>query len=757
MKNSIFALSVLLILMAGFSKAQSYSFTLVPFLDANNNCSYDAGETMVQNSMYHPIVLSNGLKPYWVCNNCYMVPASSTITGTQNSPSPTFKLDDETLPYLQPCFVNNLNFNAVSYLPFVPNFDSFWHLSSIPTISSFQSVSAFSSPTTSIINQDTYTANICTQDNNLWVTELFGNPGGQCQTGTITTPYSASVTVKVDGNVLDVYSGLNMPNTCSSCSIPTYTGSSGQTHIIMSTSQPPLNTAHITRIVLLYSKTGPLFTAGMHTITMIASGFPGYPFATTTNHYFNVDSCGQMSGNAYIDCNNNCTKNFGEGYSNTGISSVNISNATNTITVSPDSYGNYSFYAPATGVYSVGVNMSPFYTLCAIPFNTINLNTAASSYTLNYGLKEGTVPTDYAAAIIASQGSPGPGAMPNGTFALYASPVIASAPNCTTFSSPQKLKVVLNNLMTYQGTIGNTPAPGVISCATGDTLLWNNPSPNANYMVKIGVSGAAVVGNLYSLRSIVYPLNDYWPTNNTSIYLNYFGGSFRSNTSSNSSMNASAPNVQNNGDIPPSTQEIDYTVQFQNNGSGIKNYVSILDTIDSDLDLSTLQVLYSSHPVQMQINTAARVVDFNFKNVALPPSSADDLKSRGFIRFKVKLLTGLPAGTQIKNRATVYLDYTGANSTNQTVNTIVVNAGLNTSEISRQIEMYPNPTKGNVTIKAPSMISKVEIINALGQTLLVKEVNADNTEIDMSNLAKGVYLVQMHTSGGPIIKKLVKE
>ncbi len=754
MKNKIFIFSVLLILIAGFAKSQNYNFTVVPFVDANSNCILDAGETTVQRTLSDPFVLSNGLRPYAIMNNCFLTPASTTITGLlPGAPSPIVTFDDELLPFLSPCFVNSMNLNSIIYVPFLPTFDQFWYLYQWPTISVFQSMSAFSGATTSIVNQDGYNTNLCTQDNNLWVSTLFSDPLGQCQTGTITTPYSASLTVKVDGNILDTYNGMSIPNVCSSCTIPTFYGSSGETRVYMYTSQPPLVASHMTKLTVWYSKTGPLFSAGSHTIQTILSGFPGYPLPTITNHYFNVDSCGQMSGNAYIDCNNNCTKNFGEGYTNTGISSVNITNATNTIMVSPDSYGNYSFYAPATGVYSVGVNASPFYTVCALPFNTVNINSSASSYTLNYGLKEGTVPIDYAAGILASSGSPGPGAIPNGTFALYASPYTASAPSCTAFPAPQKLKVVLPSLMSFQGTIGNTPAPIV----NGDTLIWNSPAPSANYLVKISVSGSAIVGNLYNIKSIVYPLNDYIPTNNTSTYINYYGGSFRSNSSSNSSMNSSAPNVQNNGDIPPSTQELDYTVQFQNNGSNIKNYVSIFDTIDNNLDLSTFQIIYSSHPVQTQINTAARVLNFNFKKMLLPTSTTDDLKSRGFVRFKIKLLTGLPAGTQIKNRATVYFDYTNADQTNQTINTIVVNAGLNTLQAAKLIEMYPNPTKGNVTIQAPSLISKVEVMNSLGQLMISKEVNSANVQLDLSTLNKGVYLVQLYTSAGPIIKKLVKE
>lgn len=297
----------------------------------------------------------------------------------------------------------------------------------------------------------------------------------------------------------------------------------------------------------------------------------------------------------------------------------------------------------------------------------------------------------------------------------------------------------------------------MISNSSGDTLIWNNPIPNAYYGVKIGVNASAIVGNLYSIQSIVYPLNDYYPTNNITIYNNCFGGNFKTTMSSNSSMNASANNVQSNGDIPSTTQHIDYTIQFQNNGGNIKNYVSIFDSIDSNLDLSSFEMLYSSHPVQTQINRSTRVVNFNMKNLALPTSSMDDLKSRGFVRFRLKLLAGLQAGTQIKNQAKVYLDYSNPDFTNQTINTLVVNAGLSLQELTKLVEIYPNPSKAFVSVKSTIFVSTVNILNALGEVVMTREVNANQADLDLTNFAKGVYIIRLNTKDGLLTKKIIKE
>lgn len=83
------------------------------------------------------------------------------------------------------------------------------------------------------------------------------------------------------------------------------------------------------------------------------------------------------------------------------------------------------------------------------------------------------------------------------------------------------------------------------------------------------------------------------------------------------------------------------------------------------------------------------------------------------------------------------------------------NVGLEDMETS-DISIYPNPTKGMVTISAvtPQDIKSVEVYNSIGQKV-IEQNNIDN--INLSELSAGTYLIKITTSDNKTIsRKVVK-
>ncbi|WP_179352049.1 VPS10 domain-containing protein [Winogradskyella vidalii] len=70
------------------------------------------------------------------------------------------------------------------------------------------------------------------------------------------------------------------------------------------------------------------------------------------------------------------------------------------------------------------------------------------------------------------------------------------------------------------------------------------------------------------------------------------------------------------------------------------------------------------------------------------------------------------------------------------------------------ISLYPNPTTTNFSIRSNSTVTAVAIYNMAGQE--VKKVNNPNSNIDVSDLVTGVYLVKLKTSKGTVTKRLLK-
>ena len=86
--------------------------------------------------------------------------------------------------------------------------------------------------------------------------------------------------------------------------------------------------------------------------------------------------------------------------------------------------------------------------------------------------------------------------------------------------------------------------------------------------------------------------------------------------------------------------------------------------------------------------------------------------------------------------------------------------GIDDAQNMNQISVYPNPTKGQLTIENGELtIENIEIYNTVGQLIQSKIVNLQSEIImDISHLPTGLYFVKIVTEGNEmVIKKIIKE
>jgi hypothetical protein len=74
---------------------------------------------------------------------------------------------------------------------------------------------------------------------------------------------------------------------------------------------------------------------------------------------------------------------------------------------------------------------------------------------------------------------------------------------------------------------------------------------------------------------------------------------------------------------------------------------------------------------------------------------------------------------------------------------------------STNIRTYPNPVQSNLYIDGLSVKASVKIFDMSGK-LLVKKQNVSK-EIDVENLTKGVYFIQINDNNAVITRKFIKE
>jgi hypothetical protein len=88
-------------------------------------------------------------------------------------------------------------------------------------------------------------------------------------------------------------------------------------------------------------------------------------------------------------------------------------------------------------------------------------------------------------------------------------------------------------------------------------------------------------------------------------------------------------------------------------------------------------------------------------------------------------------------------------------NTIVLwYPGIPENDI-QEIAIFPNPATNSVNIKSQNTISQISIINNFGQLVFSDNFDSNSVQVNTSGFNKGIYMIQVKTVEGSLVKKLV--
>ena len=210
-------------------------------------------------------------------------------------------------------------------------------------------------------------------------------------------------------------------------------------------------------------------------------------------------------------------------------------------------------------------------------------------------------------------------------------------------------------------------------------------------------------------------------------------------------------------------QTLDYTIRFQNTGTDTALMVNVYDTISSHMDMSTFQLLGTSHPCQIEIRNNNLVV-FHFYDILLPDSNVNQLGSNGFIQYGISPKDSLDENTVVNNTGYIYFDYNPAIITNTAFNTyvsVIPSAVAIVEKIQKDgISIYPNPTQGNVTFDLGKIQINVQIKITDFQGREVKQLKISNSQfidIDLNETAEGVYFIMVKSEEMESTFKVIKQ
>jgi uncharacterized repeat protein (TIGR01451 family) len=193
-----------------------------------------------------------------------------------------------------------------------------------------------------------------------------------------------------------------------------------------------------------------------------------------------------------------------------------------------------------------------------------------------------------------------------------------------------------------------------------------------------------------------------------------------------------------------------YTIHFQNTGNAPAFNIRLRDTLDTQLDLNTFEVLGYSHPANVTVS--GNILTVRFNNIMLPDSTTDYEGSMGYFQYRLKPFPNLPLGSQISNTAYIYFDYNAPIVTNTTENNFDITVpvkSLVTAENS--FSLFPNPSTGVFTFKDTKNLNFVEVYSILGEKVLSQ---TNQKTINLNGFSKGVYFARVN---GIQVVKLVKE
>lgn len=286
---------------------------------------------------------------------------------------------------------------------------------------------------------------------------------------------------------------------------------------------------------------------------------------------------------------------------------------------------------------------------------------------------------------------------------------------------------------------------------TGNTITWTLSS-SSSYSYHSDViyfnTPAGIPDSTFHIfsSSITSATTDCDSSNNYSTLGMMVGVSYDPNDKS-----VNQPTIVN----PAVQDEYTYVIRFQNTGTAPAQDVFILDSLSTNLDWSTFELLEATHPVQL-VDMGNGIKKFDFPQIWLPDSTTNEPASHGHVVYKIKELSSLGEGDIIENTAYIYFDQNAPIITNTTLNINTVGLGISKSN-STEFLVFPNPVKDMLNIQADAMIQQIRIVDLGGR--LIYEASSNNMieNINTNAFSAGMYSIEVITTEGSGRHLFVKE
>jgi len=166
-----------------------------------------------------------------------------------------------------------------------------------------------------------------------------------------------------------------------------------------------------------------------------------------------------------------------------------------------------------------------------------------------------------------------------------------------------------------------------------------------------------------------------------------------------------------------------YTIQWHQSGNQLNTTIS---QTQSDLSVSFFEV-----PIPIKVNgTQGEELYLTLENVT------NDQTFSNTVNFTISSIVFDPEKDIISKNNSIVL-------------------GIQEDELSKSLQIFPNPTPSSISIQKPDSleISEIRIFNTIGQLLYQQSWTP---KIDLTTFSTGLFIVQFQTNKGTINKSLLK-
>ena len=475
--------------------------------------------------------------------------------------------------------------------------------------------------------------------------------------------------------------------------------------------------------------------AGNYTANMtVTSATTSDSSVTAAQQVVVTSSCGPLAGSVYNDINGNCIFDSGEELANMIVTLFD--GATMVGWTQTDANGVYSFNVPTSITYDISIQTNNgyygVYTPTCPSTGIINSVSVPSSGN-NFGVD-------------CPQGADLTGHVTNWGFRPgFVGSVCVNAYNIRCTTPTGSIQLTLDPLL--------TPLPdtsGIGYTVSGQVVTFPIGSPDLhwNFCFPVQVSLGAQIGDTACIGMNIIVPGDSVPSNNTGTYCFPIRNSFDPNDKSTAPSGAGVE-----GYILPNTP-LTYTIRFQNTGNDLAYNIYVLDSLDANLDVLSLEVLGASHPFSYSVLTG-NILRFNFDNIMLADSNTNEAASHGYVVYRINQISSIAQSAEIHNTAGIYFDFNQPIITNTTLHTIDYFLSVPKTSTAGNFSVYPNPAYDNCMIRfIDNSVKIVTITDAIGKVLF--RANATSIlEINTSAYANGMYTIRVESNSVVTNSKLI--